>query len=453
MASRLREGVAPAYLFLCLIAGGSAQGIWANMVIQLVGLAILAWAALSRGGELGSSARRLLLIVLAGLALIALQLVPLPPSIWPHLGGREALASGYSLLGLSTPSVPVSLAPYDTLQALLALIPPIAMLSGLLRLKAYRLSWLAVALLGGTFCGILLGVLQIASGSPETSPWYLFPEVSLGAATGFFANANHMASLLVISLPFLAAFLASARGESRQRHSAIAVMVAVATLVIIVGLALNRSLAGYGLAVPVLVASAMIVMPAGSPLRRWAAIFAGLCLIGALVALQSSSIRPNGFSTEATSSVESRKVMLETTLTAAHDFLPLGSGVGTFRRIYHLYENRDRVTGTYVVHAHNDYAELALEAGIPGLVILALFLTWWVVAASRAWTSPDAGPFTRAASIASAAILAHSLVDFPLRTAAISAAFAMCLALLAERRAATASATPDLRPTRHVVLG
>ena len=41
----------------------------------------------------------------------------------------------------------------------------------------------------------------------------------------------------------------------------------------------------------------------------------------------------------------------------------------------------------------------------------------------------------------------------PLRTAAISSAFAMCLALLAERRAVTASATPDLRPTRHIVLG
>lgn len=453
MASRMREGAAPAYLFLCLIGGGSVQGIWANMLIQLVGLAIIAWAAVSRDGELGSSARPLFLIMLAGLALIALQLLPLPSTVWPHLGGREALASGYSLLGLRVPSLPVSLAPYDTLQALLALIPPIAMLSMVLRLKAYRPSWLAVALLAGTFCGILLGVLQVASSTPETSPWYLFPEVSLGFATGFFANANHMATLLLTSLPFLAAFLASARGESRQRHSAIAVMAAAATLVVIVGLALNRSLAGYGLAVPVLVASAMIAMPTGSQLRRWAAIFAALGLIAGLVAIQSSSIRPNGFGAEATGSVESRKDMLATTWTAARDFLPLGSGVGTFRRVYDLYENQDRVTGTYVVHAHNDYAELALETGIPGMVILVLFLGWWAIAASRAWTSPDAGPFARAASIASAAILVHSVVDFPLRTAAMSTAFAMCLALLAERRAVTASASPDLRPARHIVLG
>ena len=61
-------------------------------------------------------------------------------------------------------------------------------------------------------------------------------------------------------------------------------------------------------------------------------------------------------------------------------------------------------------------------------------------------------PVARAASIASAAILAHSLVDFPLRTAAISAAFAMFAALLADRRQPIASDPGDLRPTRHFVL-
>jgi O-antigen ligase len=452
MASRVREAVAPAYLFLCLIAGGSAQGIWANMVLQLLGIAIIGWAAMSRSAE-PAPARALFGIVLAALALVALQLVPLPASVWPHVGGREAIASGYRVLGIAVPAVPVSLAPYDSLQALLTLIPPIAMLCAMLRLKAYRPAWLALALLGGTFCGILLGVLQVASGNPLTSPWYLYPDVSFGFATGFFANANHMAILLVVGLPFVAALLAAARGASRQRQHAVAVMAAGATLVLVVGIALNGSLAGYGLAVPLLAASALIVMPPRSPLIRWVAIFGGLFLIVAVGVLESSSTRPNGFGAEAASSVESREDMLATTWAATRNFLPLGSGVGTFRRVYDLYDDHDRVTGTYVVHAHNDYAELLLEAGIPGLAILILFLTWWGMAAWRAWSSAEAGPFARAASIASAAILVHSLVDFPLRTAAISAAFAMCLSLLADRRAVTASAISDLRPTRHIVLG
>jgi hypothetical protein len=105
-----------------------------------------------------------------------------------------------------------------------------------------------------------------------------------------------------------------------------------------------------------------------------------------------------------------------------------------------------------VIHAHNDYAELALETGVPGILLIIAFLAWWARAAWHAWRYSDRGPYARAASIASAAILVHSIVDFPLRTAAIAAVFAMCLALLAERRVQAVRATGDLRPTRHLVL-
>ena len=46
MASRAREAAAPVYLFACLLLGGSAQGLWANMLLQLLGIGLIAWAAL-----------------------------------------------------------------------------------------------------------------------------------------------------------------------------------------------------------------------------------------------------------------------------------------------------------------------------------------------------------------------------------------------------------------------
>ena len=454
MITRAREAVGPTYLFLCLIAGGSSQGVWANMVLQLLALGILAWAAAAPAPpKLSRPARHLFVIALAALAVIVLQLIPLPPSVWRILGGREALASGYSVLGIPVPSLPLSVAPYDTVATLLTLLPPLAMLCVILRLQAYRASWLAVAILAGTFAGILLGVLQVSSGAPENSPWYLFPETNWGFATGFFANANHMATLLMVSLPMLAALVAAARRGSMQRYSSFMAVGAGAALVVIVGIVLNRSLAGYLLALPVIAASALIVLPRRRGLQRGTIIFAGILLVGAVGALESSSIRPNGFSSEAALSVQSREEILETTVAASRDFLPLGSGLGTFRRVYDLFENADRVTTTYVVHAHNDYAELLLETGLPGLILIFLFLLWWVAAVWRGWRSPEVAPYARAASIASAAILAHSLVDFPLRTTAIASLFAMCLALLADRREPVASSKSDLRPTRHVSIG
>lgn len=452
MANRAQQAVAPVYLLACLLLGGSVQGIWANMLLQLAGVGLIAWAALSPVEEpLTRRAKQLFLLAIMGVGLIALQLVPLPSSVWTHLPGREEIASGYRLLGMEAPALPLSVAPYETLSTFLTLIPPIAMLCLMVRARLSRPALLVIALLLGTFAGILLGVLQVTSSDPLNSPWYLYDRTNFGAATGFFANANHMASLLVICLPFLAAVLASTRGSDAQRYSAVAALVAGAIVVLVIGIVLNGSLAGYALAPAVLLASAMLVIPAGKAARRWAGVAAMLLLIAAAGTLWMRPIGSN-FSTQAATSVTSREQMLATTMIATKDFLPLGSGVGSFRRVYPLFENPDTIVPTIVNHAHNDYAELALETGIPGLALIAFFLIWWAAAVRRVWSSPDSGSYARAASIASAALLVHSLVDYPLRTAAMSTIFAMSLALLVQPRARARADKAHLRPTRHLVF-
>ncbi|HZC37159.1 MAG TPA: O-antigen ligase family protein [Sphingomicrobium sp.] len=453
MVSRLREVVAPAYLFLCLILGGSAQGIWANMVLQLLGIGLVAWAALAPAEEpLLPAAKQLLIFALVAVAIVAVQLVPLPSSLWPHLAGRAPIADGYRILGVPVPALPLSLTPYGSLNSLLGLIPPLGLFCAIMRLKAYRTGWLGMALLAGTVAGILLGALQVASGNSLASPWYLYEQSNFGLATGFFANANHMAILLVITLPFLAAFLGSARGANKQRNSAIIAMVAGTTLVIVLGIILNGSLAGYGLALPVAVTSALLFLPQKRLLRLGALVLSALLLAGAIGAIATSTTRSGELRQEATTSVQSRQDMLVTTVRAIRDFLPWGSGLGSFRSVYQLYESRDQITPTYVIHAHDDYVEIALELGVAGILLMIAFLAWWARAVWRAWRDADAGLYARAASIATAAILVHSVVDFPLRTAAIDAAFAMCLALLIDRRAPVAREKSDLWPTRHVVL-
>jgi O-antigen ligase len=453
MMSRARVAVAPLYLFACLVLGGSAQGIWQNMVLQLVGVGLIAWTAASSSREpLVAPARQALLIVMLGIAVVALQLIPLPASVWPHLGARGAVADGYRALGLAVPPQPLSLTPYTSLNSLLGMIPPLALFCAMVGLKAYRGKWIALALLAGTVAGILLGALQVAS-SAELSPWYLYADTNPHSAVGFFANSNHMAILLVVTVPFLAAIAAVGRSDNMQRYSAVIALCAGAALVVLVGVALNGSLAAYGLVLPTLVASALILLPPNSRLRLWTVALGAILAVAVVVALETVPIGGTKFGEDATSSVDSRTEILATSTSALRDFLPLGSGLGSFRTVYHLYEQPNEVTPTYVVHAHNDYVELALETGLAGIVVLLVFLGWWGVAVWRVWRTAEAGPFARAAAIASAAILVHSLVDFPLRTAAISACFGMCMALLADRRAPLPSDPSDLRATRHVSIG
>ncbi|MGN6056969.1 MAG: O-antigen ligase family protein [Sphingomicrobium sp.] len=454
MPSRARQAVAPVYLLLCLVLGGSAQGIWQNMALQLLGIAILGWAAWPADGKpLGRPARQLLVIAILAIALVALQMVPLPASLWTRLGGRGVVADGYHILGLSVPALPLSLTPYRSFDCLLALIPPVALFIAIVSLRAYRPGWLAGALLLGAMTGVVLGALQVSeSGNIADSHWYIYETSSFGFGTGFFANANHMADLLACTLPFLAAILASALSGHRQRNWAILVAVAAAALLIVIGIALNHSLAVYGLTPPVLAASALILLPKRSAWRRWWALATAVLVVGAVAALATTSARTGQFGSDVQSSAQSREEMLSTTVRAMHDFLPWGSGVGSFVDVYHLYEDPSQVNGTYVIHAHNDYAEVALETGVPGILLMIAFLAWWGRATWRSWRYVDAGTYARAASIASGAILLHSIVDFPLRTAAISGVFAMCLGLLVERPVPAARSVTDLRPARHLVF-
>jgi len=448
--SLVKSSVAPAYLLACLILGGSAQGIWQNTLLQLAGLGIIAWAAATGDEPLPKSAQALMLILIAAFVVVVLQLIPLPTSLWAH-GLRMRIAEGYSLLGRPVPSLPLSLTPYASLSTLLAIIPPLAVFCAILRLGAFRASWLAAALLAGAVAGITLGALQVVAPG-AASPWYLYHETNRGVAVGFFANANHMADLLVCGLPFIAALAAGGRSRNIQRYSALLIILAGAALLLVVGIALNGSLAGYTLAVPAIAASILIVAPAQRSVRLPVAIIAGLALVAAVAAMASTSIGSSRIGQEASGSVESRQEILKTTGRAIRDTMPFGSGLGSFVKVYPLYESADHVTPEYVVHAHNDYAELTLELGLAGVLLIGVFLAWWTAAARAGWRTGGGGPYARAASIASAVILVHSVVDFPLRTAAISATFAMCLALLINRRPAQRQDPADLRPARHLVV-
>ena len=449
--TNVRQAVAPAYLFLCIVLGGSAQGIFSNLALQLAGVGIIAWALLTRIPLKDSRpARQLGWLASAAATLVLLQLLPLPPVVWSHLPGRQFIVDGFRLLGQPLPWMPLSLAPADTIATAMAMVPPLAMLALILRLGAYRDSWLLIALLCATFISVALGVLQIQNGG--TGP-YLYPLANLGTASGLFANANHMATLLLISIPFLVALGARRyRRLSNAKDRLLTVTLGSgAAIVVLLGIFTNQSLALLVIGAPVVGAAALQLIPPGRVrLGRLAAMLGLLLLAGsAALAVMVSS----GMSTPNQSSVTIRAEIWKHSTEAIRDYGLAGSGVGTFPSIYPHYEDPATVERTYVNHAHNDYMEIVLETGLPGGVLLLLFLAWWGSRAVAIWRSPNAAELARAACIASAAILLHSLVDYPLRTAAIATAMAMALALMADpARRRHQVRLAELRPTRHLTL-
>ena len=452
MSRTLRFAAMPFFLMLCLFLGGSSRGIWVNMVLQLLAIAILAWAAMTpRPMQSPKAGTMLVWLIGLTLALIAIQLIPLPPSTWTRLPGRDFVAKGYALLAQPLPWLPISLAPYQTIASALWLLPPLAIIAGMLRLGAFRTSWLAGALALATFAAVLVGALQVTSGDPLSSPWYFYKLTNFGSATGFFANSNHMAILLVATIPFLGALFGSRWAKSAQASASKTAILGGGMLVVLLGLGLNGSLAGWGLGLPVLAASALLRVPMRRNWARWSV--AGIALLGVagVAVIFSSPTQKSLPAAGAGASIESRATIYRTSLEAASDFAPLGSGVGTFADIYARYEDPASIWPTYVNHAHSDFIEILLEAGFAGLILAGLFLLWWTARLVAIWRSPNIDQFARAATIASAAILAHSLVDYPLRTSAISAVFAMCLALMVQpRRGVTVEPAQGEQKARHL---
>jgi O-antigen ligase len=266
---------------------------------------------------------------------------------------------------------------------------------------------------------------------------------------GFFANANFFGTLLVMNIPFAAALIGSGNFANGRSGLVLRMLGAAYLLLIIIGVVLNRSLAAALIAVPVSIASVGLLP--FRPRFKWSA-----AAVAAVVAIGLAIIAASGPTTTEISggdsvSIQTRLGIWSQTLEIVKDTFPFGTGLGSFREVYAFHEDPALVTRWYVNHAHNGYLEVVLELGLPGILLICGFFLWWLVEVRRVWNSTQVDLIARAATIAAAAVLAHSLADYPLRTAAISSIFGFCLGVMAiSGRRSERPAHPTQRNMRHV---
>ena len=93
----------------------------------------------------------------------------------------------------------------------------------------------------------------------------------------------------------------------------------------------------------------------------------------------------------------------------------LGSGLGTWQRMYPRYAGLD--TGEAVNQAHNDWAQWAAEGGLPFLLLLAVFS---LLCCKKAVPSIY--------GLGAVAFLLHGLVDYPMQQRPVLAAWFFVMA-------------------------
>ena len=445
MTSRLFSFACAGFLLLALLVGGATrEEVIAPDIVGLLAIPLLGWAIWRLRDRPIEQPERLAFLILAGCFLVGLiQLVPLPPGLWTALPGRGPIVDDLAVAGLTPGWAPISLKPQATVSALLCLIPAAALFLGLRTLDQPGRRRLVLLILGVGIASAVVGGLQVVGG-PD-SPLRFYAVTNPEPAVGFFSNRNHLATLFVCLVPFAALEALEAAARRSVGRVRIAIMLAL-ILLAGAGVLMTQSRAGALLLGLSLVGAVAMGWRAGLAKGRGRLVLLGGVLLLGLAAVSAPLVFGSvfdrlggGFDTEIR--IPAAKIATDAALTYA----PFGSGLGSFVPIYMMHETAGSMQNTYVNHAHDDWLELLVETGLLGAAVMIAFLVWFGRAALRAWrrTHSVGGAGARAASLVIGLLLAHSLVDYPLRSPAMMCVFALACGLMLAPRLASGAASAD----------
>lgn len=421
--------------------GGGSRYALANLCVQLTAIAVLMLQRRPLEPFWREAPFALRTMILASLAVPVLQLVPLPPEVWASLPGRALVERTLDVTGGKS-WMPLSLDPLRTLLALSALITPLAVLMCGWTLPRERIIDLGWGVVGLGLLTVLLGLAQL--GAP-TDSGTLYGARSPGKLLlGTFANRNTTGLFLTFALS-LAALLPAPR-----RHPAVLPVRLALCALLLVAVILTQSRTALALAaIPLLLGAmrAAAAMQQGrSQPRGRGMVVIGLGLAALLVAgmgtlLATAPGRVSETLERFEAKDDPRRFIWDDAAYSAARYWPAGAGIGTFDEIFQIDESIENLTMRRARRAHNDYLELAIEAGLPGLglavlwLVLIGWLSWRVRLSPQRWVAWSGSGFLLAIAL-------QSVTDYPMRNQTILALAGFALLMLARIAADQKGARP-----------
>jgi len=439
MLLQVVDGCLAGAIFLVPLFLGGRHAVGHLIFTVLAVTAALACAARrclgGNGDEAGRFSRGAVALAAGGLALLILQLAPLPPRLLQWLSPHLAEVLPLWQPAGTTPGAlgawnRISLAPTETMTGLVLFLNyALLFFAAADRIKRQEdverlLRWCAMSAVAMA----VLGIVQLLAGNGKFLWFYEHPfTMASGVARGSFANRNHFAQFLALGLGPLIWWLQDAAGRRKSRHSRAADEHRAYLLTLALGVVLFAGLLSLsrGGAVSMFLAAglcATVCYRAAALSGRFVAglAFAGLLIGGALAIFGYEQVN-NRLSDLWSGSVEQldrdagRRKIWAASIRAVPDFPLLGAGVGSFPNVHPMYTNALPDEGVEYKHADNCYLERALETGLVGL---GLSLAGIGLAAAWCLRGLALGRSVRqrtcmaalAASFAAAA--AHAMVDF-----------------------------------------
>lgn len=421
------------FLFWLLVGGGASRADVQSLVFVRVSAVATLGVLLFSPALLAERPIRPVLAFLAlCMASVALQLVPLPPDMWTALPGRQMAQAAAAVAGLEPGWRPLSLTPDRTLNTLVSLFPPTAALVVVALVGKEGQPNVLQFVLMVIGASAALGAMQIAAGPNSMMRFYEI--TNQDSAVGLFSNRNHQALFLACGFPIAAWWIGRTPGLAQRAMLRWAALGA-AFLFLMVMILTTGSRGGLVVGLVGLILAVALLVPL-RPAPPWP-VFAA---VGAVVAGAVGWLGWQRF--EAIDRFfgpgnpnEIRIELLPEYERLFWTYFPAGSGYGSFPDVYRAVERIEHLSPTYLNNAHNDLAQLGIEGGLPGLLLLAVALLWLTpkvvrIAFSRPLADGAGGRSGRAAAIVIVLLLIGSLIDYPLRTPLLASLFVACCAIL-----------------------
>jgi O-antigen ligase len=437
---RLRESAAQArhpliavlFLVAAVVLGGGGSPNPATEVLLQLAFAAAALAWLWAGGVTPVPQSRAVWLVCALVVVLpAAQLVPLPAGAWTALAGQQDRAAALALVGRDHAWQPLTHSPARTLAVLLATIPPLFAFFAAAALDVAGRRWLVGAIAALAIATALLGAVQVSLG-PDGP--FLYAE-SHHTLTGFQANRNATADVLLIGIAAGAAFAVPWLAAPVERTSpgfgvlanrrAVALALAGFTALLFFATVLTASRMGITLLPLALLGVCVILSPALAGLGRWRLLPLLVALLAvpvvAIVALRGGNTALGVVADRFLFDEGGRRELWRDAWFAIQQNWPFGVGMGGAQPALIAAERLEVLNPSLPNRVHNDYLELALEGGVPGLLLLAAIAGILAHTAWRSWRDrPEQRHFTAFAAILLIIVAAHSFVDYPLRSMALA---------------------------------
>ncbi|HWV59183.1 MAG TPA: O-antigen ligase family protein [Sphingopyxis sp.] len=439
-----------------LTGGGSRSDIASLPLLRGGAVLFACWAMVGLQRADWRRVRVPLILLLALTTWTAIQLIPLSPSIWHNLPGRELIVAADRLLGNSDLWRPITLTPSETWNSLLAMTVPLAALMVAARLGPEDMHRILLALLAIAIVNAVLGLLQIAWGAG--SPAYLYRITNTGSMVGLFANRNHHGVFQACAILFAATLLRDELMRRQQRPAIQAGLAGTAVLCTIMTMLIG-SRAGLAAGAVAFVLSYAMLLPAwrGRPGRddhrrssksraswmaNWMLIVPPLLVAGLLAAILLLADRSTSLSRVAENRVaEDLRVLAWPTIQQMIEtYWVTGAGMGSFPAVYRIFESDALLQPAYFNRAHNDWVEILITGGLPSALIIVGAGVWFLRAAVRGGLrnliKGYRGDYRLPILSMVGLFAAASVVDYPLRTPSLQAMTLILIVLFACPRTA-----------------